>query len=115
VVGQRVGSAGAVVRTEFSAWDEVAGELRFERNGEPILFRLEWTAPGGERWTGEEVRVPFGCVVAWSALDAPRPLAPGAWSVEARSGATRLGHARFTVRPATSGERERGINPRGPG
>jgi hypothetical protein len=107
VVGQRLGSAGVVAGTEFSAYDAVAGELRFERNGEPIVFRLDWTAPGGERWTGEEVKVPFGCVVAWSVLEAPRPLAPGVWSVEARSGATRLGHARFTVRPASSGEARR--------
>ncbi len=98
VVGQHVGTAGVVVRTEFSDADAIAGELRFQRNGEPILFRLEWTAPGGERWSGEEVQVPFGCVTAWSLLDAPRPLAPGAWSVEARSGTTRLGEARFTVR-----------------
>jgi len=107
VVGRRFGTAGVLVGTEFSQWDAVAGELRFDRNGEPILFRLEWTAPGGERWTGEEVRVPFGCVVAWSALDAPRPLAPGVWSVEARAGATRLGQVRFTVRPPTSGEARR--------
>jgi hypothetical protein len=107
VVGQRLGSAGVVAGTEFSAYDAVAGELRFERNGEPIVFRLDWTAPGGERWTGEEVKVPFGCVVAWSVLEAPRPLAPGVWSVEARAGATRLGHARFTVRAASSGKARR--------
>jgi len=99
VVGQRVGTAGVVVRTEFSDSDAIAGELRFQRNGEPIRFRLEWTAPGGQRRSGDEVTVPFGCVTAWSLLDAPRPLAPGAWRVEARSGATRLGDARFTVRP----------------
>jgi hypothetical protein len=104
VVGQRLGASGAVVRTEFSAWDTLSGELRFARNGEPVVFRLEWTAPGGERWTGDEVRIPFGCVLAWSVLDAPRPLAVGVWSVEARSGATRLGLTRFTVRPTTSGE-----------
>lgn len=104
VVGQRVGTAGVVVRTEFSDSDAIAGELRFQRNGEPIRFRLEWTAPGGQRRSGDEVTVPFGCVTAWSLLDAPRPLAPGAWRVEARSGATRLGDARFTVRPTSPEE-----------
>jgi hypothetical protein len=89
-----------VARDEFSPWDAVAAELRFERNGEPIVFRLEWTAPGGQRWTGEDVRVPFGCVTAWSALEAPGPLAVGAWRVTARSPAARLAEARFTVRPA---------------
>jgi hypothetical protein len=101
VVGRRVGSAGVAARTEFSDSDTIAGELRFQRNGEPILFRLSWTAPGGERWSGDEVQVPFGCLTAWSLLDAPRPLAPGAWSVEALSGSTRLGEARFTVRPTS--------------
>jgi hypothetical protein len=111
VVGQRAGATGTVVRTDFSAWDTISGELRFSRNGEPTVFRLEWTAPGGERWTGDEVRIPFGCVVAWSVLDAPRPLPPGVWTVEARSGATRLAEARFIVRPATSGGAGRGSVP----
>ncbi len=115
VVGRRRGSADVVVATEFSADETISGELRFQRNGEPILFRLDWTAPGGERWTGDEVRVPFGCVAAWSLLDAPRPLAPGAWSVEARSGTTRLAGARFTVRPTgpTEARRDGGVPPRG--
>jgi hypothetical protein len=115
VVGRRRGSADVVVATEFSADETISGELRFQRNGEPILFRLDWTAPGGERRTGDEVRVPFGCVAAWSLLDAPRPLAPGAWSVEARSGTTRLAGARFTVHPtgSTEARREGGVPPGG--
>jgi hypothetical protein len=103
VVGPGFGTAQALVRTEFSAGEAVAAELRFARNGEPIVFRLEWTAPGGKRWTGEDVRVPFGCVVAWSVLDAPRPLAPGEWRVEARSGSALLGETRFNVLEADSG------------
>jgi hypothetical protein len=97
VVGQGFGAAGARLRAAFGPNDPVAAELRFDRNGEPFPLGFRWQGPGGREQAPVPLRVPFGCVSAWGALELPRPLTPGDWTVTAESGGTLLASTSFRV------------------
>jgi hypothetical protein len=83
---------------QVGARDPVVAVLEFEPNGEP--FDVEF------RWRREQdavpaavarLSLPFGVRRVWSELDLPRPLAGGAWRVEAVVNGSVLVSAAFDV------------------
>jgi hypothetical protein len=83
---------------QFGPRDALFAVLRFEPNGEPFAFRLRWVPPDGSKpFEGVPLSLPFGCTVAWSALERSGPLAPGRWSVEAMMGDTAVARTSFRI------------------
>jgi hypothetical protein len=85
-------------REEFGPEEPLVAALRFEPNGEPILLRFRWLPPGGSApIESDELDLPFGCTIAWAALDRPAPLATGEWTVEAWMGEIEVSRTAFRV------------------
>ena len=79
--------------------DPVVAVLEFKPNGEPFDVEFRWRH-GGDAAPAASARLslPFGVSRVWSELDLPRPLAQGAWRVEAVMNGSVLAGAAFDVR-----------------
>jgi hypothetical protein len=116
VVGRAPGKGQPLEdRKSFGPGDPLVAALRFEPNGEPFPLRFRWRSPGAEKpMPSDELHVPFGCTLAWSALDERAPLALGRWTVEAWMGDVFLSRTAFWVDPtgAAAGAPASGTAPR---
>jgi transmembrane protein TMEM260 (protein O-mannosyltransferase) len=84
---------------QVGARDPVVAVLEFEPNGEPFDVEFRWRKePDSAPAAVARLKLPFGVRRVWSELDLPRPLAAGAWRVEAVVNGSVLAGAAFDVR-----------------
>ena len=84
---------------QVGARDPVVAVLEFEPNGEPFDVEFRWRR-GADAVPAALARLslPFGVRRVWSELEVPRPLAAGAWRVDAAVNGSVLASAAFDVR-----------------
>jgi len=91
--------AAALQPRQVGPGDPVVAVLEFKPNGEPFDVEFRWRHAGDAAPAATaRLSLPFGVSRVWSELDLPRPLARGAWQVEAAVNGSVLAGAAFDVR-----------------